>query len=261
MKFKSLLSGACACLFVQSPVFSQETNSNKEETEAEQCWSGVGASLEGGQCLKEVDLLGQLELETPENALFTLMGATPDTMLRPKVGDKLAISFLPDIANALGSEQYSIGVNVNPGLWIMPDYYSPVDFKATSSDWKGGSDRVEQFKNAAYWSRFNISFASAQTTGDGALKKHGLGVSYKYDAGSPLEVLRSGGYGDCILKKLPILRDKETLRAQDIAEKLLDEVISKSTPGSIFEHRSFNTANPELEIDYFVRNNDVPLER
>src|SRR5689334_1406025 len=84
-------------------------------------------------CVTAGDLLGKLDLAVPENALFALMGATPETVIRPKMGDKFATSILPQIVDALGNEQYALALEVNPGLLMMPKEFSAEDLTVSGA--------------------------------------------------------------------------------------------------------------------------------
>jgi len=150
-------------------------------------------------CLSSSEIQGNFDLSTPENPLFSLMNASPEVVIRPKVGDNLAVSYLPLIADTFGENNYSIGIEVNPGQLTQPEYFTASELMGDDKDstWPGGKDRVRGLQRSKILSRFLLSAAASQSLSDsGSLDRYGFGLTYTIDSGSNWETI--GTYGKCI---------------------------------------------------------------
>jgi hypothetical protein len=179
-------------------------------------------------CVSAADLLGKLDLAVPENSLFALMGATPETVIRPKVGDKFATSLLPQIVDALGNDQYALAIEANPGLYMMPKGFSSSDLTGETSG----------LSNARLWSQFTVSAATSRAVGENTITQYGVGINFSHDTGSPLNV--KAGYGDCIDNQFAGIRLVELANVAD------DEVRDDPANKDWFERDAFQTLKPEF---------------
>ena len=195
----------------------------QEAEETPDCIHGIGSTISGGACITSNDLLGLLDLNVPENSLFTLMNATPDTVIRPKVGDKFTLSILPQLQNAFGSENYAIGIEVNPGLLMAPSSFTMSEFSGRADDSSDASRRrVHQIAQSRLFSRFTISAAASRTAADDSdTQQYGLGLNYNYDSGSPFHLGAQTAYGQCIDRRFTLSPAREINRALSIASRQL----------------------------------------
>src|SRR5690242_5629519 len=100
MRIKLPYAVALALVLLAQPIaYAQDA---AEEADCVASNSGKGNSAKD-KCVAASELLGALDLATPDNALFTLMGSTPEAVIRPKAGDKLMLSMLPQATDALGN--------------------------------------------------------------------------------------------------------------------------------------------------------------
>lgn len=187
MNLKILMTSAAVLILMSPAGFAQDEK---------KCLGGTDFSLDD-ECLSESDVLGVLDLSTPENALFSLLGSAPETVIKPKVGDKISASILPQVADAFGNEQYSIGVEINPGLLMMPDDYTIAELISSS----GGSvntERADRLNQARLWSQFTFSAAATKSSDGGNKTSYGMGANYIHDSGSPFNATAQKEYGNCI---------------------------------------------------------------
>ncbi len=195
---KTLLTTATAILICAPAAIAQEESS-------EACWIGGDGSTLTDDCgISKDDLLGSLDLAAPANPLFTLMGATPEKVIKPKPGESFMFSYLPDAVDAFGQENTSIGIEINPGNLMMPEYLSP---QALRSDANGESvSRIAPFGNsqqrAAFLSQFTLSAAYIEKNGDTDSSQYGLGLSYVYDGKSA--IYNGRDFRDCVKESDPV---------------------------------------------------------
>lgn len=144
-----------------------------------------------GSDFKKDDFLGKLDLTVPDNALFTLMGSSPETVIKPKVGDSFSATLLPQALNALGEEETSLGIEINPGLLAMPERYKFSDF---------GKDTEEgrRLSRAATLSGFKLSLGATRSNGDTDVTRFGAGINYTWDEGSPFNSSIQRRYSECL---------------------------------------------------------------
>ncbi len=193
---KKWIIGLCALAATTGMAQAQE---NAAIEAAAECVSGIGDELTRDGCITADDLLGQLDLTVPENSLFTLMNSTPDTVIRPKVGDRFSLAVLPEIANTFGSDQYAVGIEINPGLLMAPERFTIAELMGQANAWDGDDSNARRLRRSSFWSQFTISGAAIRTTGDEAtVSRYGIGLNYNYDSGSPLWAHAQGLYGNCI---------------------------------------------------------------
>lgn len=185
---KKSVSLLFAAAMISLPAFAQDDN-------AKDCLAGENFSF-SDECLKSEDLLGALDLAAPQNSLMALSGLTPETIIKPKKGDKLALSYLPQVTDALGNEQYSIGFEVNPGLLMMPERFTMAEYMGTATSAPSSQDRVRKINRARMLSAISISGFAAKSTEGGFSSKYGLGISYQHDEGASFRA--QGRYGDCV---------------------------------------------------------------
>lgn len=172
-------------ILIVGAVFGASVSASAQDSDI--CLAGEGLDLTK-TCITEDEILGALDLTTPDNALFSLMGSAPETVIRPKVGDKLSVSMLPQVVDAFGNEDYSIGIEVNPGLLMMPETYTMREL----------IDGNPSFNRARNFSRVTFSAAASQQTSGQTTATYGLGVNFNFDSGSPMQALAQGTYGNCI---------------------------------------------------------------
>ena len=144
-----------------------------------------------GSEFKKDDFLGKLDLTVPDNALFTLMGSSPETVIKPKVGDSFSATLLPQALNALGEEETSLGVEINPGLLSMPDRYKFSDFGKETKEGR-------RLSTAANLSRFKLSLAATRSNGDTDVTRFGAGIHYTWAQGSPFNSSIQRRYSECL---------------------------------------------------------------
>lgn len=149
-------------------------------------------------CITNSEILPEFDLMSPDNALLSLINSLPETVIRPKVGDKLMATYLPTVVDSFGSDSYSIGIEVNPGQLMMPESYTAAEFRGVpTAGWKGTNDRVASIKKAKKWSRYQFSGAATKSTGDeDTSSRYGFGLTYVKDSGSNFET--QFNYSDCI---------------------------------------------------------------
>lgn len=233
MNLKILMTTAAAIILFSPIAFSQEDK---------KCIGGADFSL-NDECLSESDVLGVLDLATPENALFSLLGSAPETVIKPKVGDKISASFLPQAADAFGNEQYSIGVEVNPGLLMMPDEYTIAEL-ISSSEGSVNSERVDRLDQARLWSQFTFSAAATKSSDGGNKTSYGLGANYVFDSGSPFNSKAQRTYGNCIREAYTVAG--QLLSPSDALAELEGEVAAeRNSDGS----PKYKTSEVEAEAE------------
>lgn len=216
----------CGLTFAAQPVIAQDGTS---EAEAADCISGTGASFTDSDCFDASDILGKLDLSVPENSLFAVMGTTPDTIIRPKGGDKFAASVLPQIADAFGNEQYAIGIEINPGLAMMPERYTQSELLGEAGRASGSRERVQRLKTSKILSNFTLTGAATQSTDDGKKNTYGLGINYNFDSGSPFNAQRD--YAQCLTTAaMQTGPDPVGLYVLDIYQQIISEQILAGQP-------------------------------
>ena len=184
------------------PVFAQEA---EVEDKPKCLFSGEGLTPSQKDnddvCLTSSSLLGALDLTTPESALFTLMGSTPDNVLKPKLGDKISWSFLPQAINALDGEEFALGFEINPGLLMLPESYSIANLRGRKSNIPGFEKNEEAAISQLKWvrllSQFTLSGAASKSTGDVDMTRYGFGINFAHDTGSPM--FGKGKYAECVM--------------------------------------------------------------
>jgi hypothetical protein len=144
------------------------------------------------ECLAKADLLGHLDLAAPTNPLFTLMGATPESVVTPKTGDELMFSFLPKAVDAFGDENYAVALELNPGLMMLPDQIAISDLGFFDNE----HNYAEKLKLARVLSRLNLSMVANKKTGDFQATQYGIGISYNYDTKNPM--INNADYRSCV---------------------------------------------------------------
>tara|TARA_R110002051_G_scaffold273597_1_gene334223 strand:- start:230 stop:1555 length:1326 start_codon:yes stop_codon:yes gene_type:complete len=193
---KTSVFGVLVCSLCVASAFAQDQDEGSSA-----CFSGSKFNFEN-DCIEPDDLLGMLDLTTPDNPLMALSGISPETIIKPKAGDKLALSYLPQVADTLGNEQYSIGFEVNPGLLAMPRQFTMAEYLGKPTKSQDSVDRARKLKRAKWLSFFNISGFAAKSADNGISSKYGVGVSYQYDKGALLQA--QGEYAGCVRKKYTI---------------------------------------------------------
>lgn len=178
---RGLTIASTALLVCSSIAFAQNDTT-------ESCLTAGENDSFSDSCIAKDDLLGSLDLSSPANPLFTLIGATPEKTIKPKPGESFALSYLPDAIDAFGQENTSIGIEINPGNLMMPEFISPQDLNPSSAE--VGVSRTAPFGNslerAAFLSQFTLSAAYLDKQGDIPSTQYGAGVSYIYDSRLPL---------------------------------------------------------------------------
>lgn len=194
---KFLLSISASAIVIILPFSTFAQNSADAQKNTDCILSGSGADADTtSKCIDHQDFFGSLDLVAPENALFSLMGATPENVIKPKVGEKFSMSLLPQAVDALGNEQFSIGIEVNPGMLMMPDQYTLSEFIGKGTKNTESRERVERINDAKRWSKFTLNAMASRTTGGQEISKYGYGVNYVHDTGSPLNAQKK--YANCI---------------------------------------------------------------
>lgn len=190
--------------------------------------SGDGKKVDAGgeQCLSNSDLLGNLDLANPENSLFSLMGASPEALIKPKAGDSFMLSVLPTVADAFNNEQYSIGIEINPGLLMMPDEYTTSDLLGEPSLWKDTTGRRANLKNALWLSQFTASLAASKSTDGQKITRLGAGLNYNYDSGSPY--FSKTKYADCMKENVQEI-------SKELRERILNLIPTMPNPATAGE--------------------------
>ena len=100
------------------------------EADASNCILGNSDPSEHGKdralkhCLSKDDITEKLDLTAPANPLFTLMGSSPETVIKPTPGEKLTVSFLPELVDAFGNEQTGFAVEIRPSLFFLPKRFT-----------------------------------------------------------------------------------------------------------------------------------------
>ncbi|ASJ72105.1 hypothetical protein [Granulosicoccus antarcticus] len=157
-------------------------------------------AMSDGNCLSSSDIQSNFDLATPENPLFALMNASPETVIRPKVGDKLMVSYLPLVADTFGKDSYSIGLELNPGQLYQPQIFTAGELMGVESGWDGTTERIKRLRRSKTLSRFLISAAASESLADTiSLNRFGFGLAYTLDTGSNWETTEE--YGSCIREK------------------------------------------------------------
>jgi len=161
--------------FVQSSLYAQ---GNREERK---CLAASEENNRQLQCISIEQLSGALDLTAPTNTLYTLIGATPETIITPKSGDEFAFSFLPQAVDAFGNDQFAIGLELNPGLMRLPERVEISDVFSNSI-----SENGRRFARARQLSRFSFTSAVSRTPSTGNGTQFGLGLSFTHDSKSAL---------------------------------------------------------------------------
>lgn len=217
----SLIVSALSILIATGSNVSFAQDSASEEKEKNCLFSGSDMKIdEDANCLAASDILGGLNLTTPENSLFTLLNATPDTVIRPKSGDKFGLSLLPQAVSAFGENQYAVGFEINPGLLVMPKSFSANDLAGVRQA-GAFSDSYKTMQRAKFLSKFSISGMASRSTDGQEIARHGLGLNYNFDTGSPLYSQKK--YGKCMGTYLKSTRDEFTNQLDTIVNSLMSD--------------------------------------
>lgn len=208
-----LLSAGVAALWATVPLaHAQEASSD--------CIIGKTVGEVSQTCLSDADFESRLDLTVPSNALFTLMGAAPDNVIRPVPGEKITASFLPDLADALGNKEAGFAVEVRPALFITPDRYTYGELQGqVQQALSGSADRVAKLGRAKRWAPFNATIAVSRGEEGVQPERAGLGVNYTYDSADPMF---SSEYGNCLAdraKPLDVQAQRQALETVDLAAR------------------------------------------
>ncbi len=156
--------------------------------------------------IEKDELLGELDLATPENPLFTLMGTTPETVIKPKAGDKIMASIAPQVADAFGNETYAIAIEIAPSQFVAPEFFTldELNGKADISGDIGPAgltsrDRKERLDQAKRLQGLKLSLVANRSNEMTNKTQVGFGVSYVYDVGEPIRGQRR--YSACLRKQ------------------------------------------------------------
>ncbi len=163
-----------------------QDNSDKHSCVA----SGTGAAIDDtAKCISKSQLLGALDLSVPESPLFTLMGATPESVIKPKTGDEIMFSFLPQAFDAFGGNDIAFAMEINPGLLMLPDRISPIQLS-------GGNEGAQSLNMERLLSMFTLSGAYSRSVDGDDQSQYGLGINFNFDTKSAL--INNGDYRKCI---------------------------------------------------------------
>jgi len=219
--------------------FAQDTpDANKEDN----C---IASSTE--KCISKSELLGNLDLVTPGNPLFALSGSTPDSIIKPKTGEELALSLLPQAVDVFGNNQFAIAVEVNPGLLMMPDNILPQSLGFSESDKQVARDLGEKDLALARWlSNLSLTAAINRTTGDEDSTFYGLGASYVYDTKSPL--VNNKSYRNCITPFFDTANSDLRLKRQRKAREIFAGVALNAVPVNPAASEGENKADIEKRV-------------
>lgn len=216
------------------------------------CFGGKSIWPDRIDCFAADDFLGKLDLTTPDNPLFTLMGSSPETVIRPKTGNQLSASLLPQFADALGADRQSFAVEFNPGIAMIPDYFSPGEIRGEiDSRSDGSAARVNALRRARWLSPLTLTLAYSESEGDAKIASYGLGVNYVVDSGDPLRA--ASAYSMCLDQALKQQSETAPVRSlSEIQSELEREVIAEL----IKEGRSLDIAIVADEVNRRFANSE-----
>lgn len=201
------------------------------EEAASSCLIGGENSEVGKACLSTGNLIGKLDLTAPSNPLFTLMGSSPETVIKPAPGEKITASLLPGIADALGNEQSGFAIELRPALFLAPEKYTKSELKGVATEGLSGSaERAARWKTASAWSPVTLHLAAINSEDESS--RIGLGLSYVRDSSDPVF---STTFGNCLG---PLQADDWVLAR---AAKLVDD-----SQGSLSEQDALALAEKQL---------------
>ena len=235
---KTLLTTATAILTCAPMMLAQETTPDA-------CLLSGEGEASAEKCLTKDELLGSLDLTAPANPLFTLMGATPEKTIKPKPGESFMFSYLPDAIDAFGQENTSIGIEINPGNLIMPEYISPQDLNPQSNEF--GVSRTAPFGNslerAAFLSQFTLSAAYIEKSGDVGSTQYGFGLAYNFDGKSPF--FNNSDFRACVDENGDKLRAASN-SVDEFLSKVRSEFADFQTLGSLGYGEILTVVNEEV---------------
>lgn len=223
--------------------------------------SGMGIELtdeaEDG-CLASSSVLGALDLVTPESTLFTLMGSTPDNVIRPKMGDKFSFSFLPQAVDAVNGEAFSVGFEVNPGLLILPESYAISDLHGEDVGDLSTPQNRTLMQRVKLLSQFTVSGAASKTTGDVEMTRYGIGLNFNRDTGAA--VFDKGEFEKCAIPSnfrtfLNDMREQRRIRIE--AFKLKNPSLSAIHPDFI-KYAEVTAPKEVMESKWYIKNKVTP---
>ena len=172
----TLQNTATSCIFfivLASTAIAQESNEQND------------VIFGSDQIPTESELLGLLELGPPTLPLFTLMGVSAEGVISPQTSAEIGAAIVPQAINAFGQEATQIGLSINPGLLLLDDEVSANDLV-----------RETRFGTPRQLSRLSFSVAYSRDVGEQAKTQAGLGLSYTYDAKSPIQAYPE--YSECV---------------------------------------------------------------
>jgi hypothetical protein len=153
------------------------------------------------------ELKGALDLAVPENPLFTLMGTTPETVIRPKAGDQVAAAIAPQAANAFGNEAFAIAFEMAPAQFIMPNQFTISEWKGNALKGQDGREiadaqgltsaqRVQRLRRAKFIEPLTLTIVANRSNEAQQKTQFGFGASYIFDTGAPLR--KQARFEDCL---------------------------------------------------------------
>lgn len=199
MAFRLKILLACAsCLFALAGNTETAADKTSEETkDAIGCIVGEGLELSSDKCFDASQFLGKLDLTSPDNPLFNLMGSSPETIIRPKAGDSFSAALLPKFADALSADRTSLAIEFNPSINLIPERFMVEEVRGQVVEGVDGSqNRVDRLALAKRLNPLSLTVAYSESEGSADIVSYGLGASYVVDSGSPFEAMSR--YADCI---------------------------------------------------------------
>lgn len=203
--WKAALAGfAAACLAFQGSADtpSAAESDTKKVKDAIACIAGEGLEFKADSCFDAANFLGKLDLTSPDNPLFNLMGSSPETIIRPKSGDSFSAAFLPKFADALYADRTSLAIEVNPSLALIPKRYLAEEVLGRAVPGIEGSQRrVDQLKLARRLNPLSLTVAYSESEGAAEIVTYGAGANYILDTGAPFQAMErfarclAGNYG------------------------------------------------------------------
>src|SRR5215470_15046101 len=120
------------------------------------------------QDVSEKDLIGRFDLAVPDVPAASVLGLSPDTIIRPSTGKDFAASLLNGVGQD-GKLQAGIALDARPALYLAQENFTLGKYRDESVllD-KGTTFERYRMRPEAYWTKLRVSFATGRSeAGDG----------------------------------------------------------------------------------------------
>jgi hypothetical protein len=176
------------------------------------------------QSVTEADLLGRFDLAVPDVPAASVLGMSPDTVIRPSSGKDFAASLLNGVGMD-GKLQAGLAFDVRPALYLAQDSFTLSKYRDVTEVLGEGTvfERYKMRPNA-YWTKLRASFATGRSeSGTSEANRYAIGLNWNiFDHG---DSRLSPAYRGCVK---PVLDDINEQLADVEANAELDEQVRRA---------------------------------